>query len=174
MCIRDSLYINNSIICNSSAYFDNSNPDFINKTVDDRGKEYWYTVDCKNTGLGGAILNYGNLVINLTELSGNYAHRGGAIADFGKTTIVSSVIRDNKGVHGGAIYTDSSKSFTINNTVFYMNVAVLNLDHCMLERYSTGWSIDEGVRYEHRSVCEVPLGTGGAIFNKNTVLEVAN
>lgn len=169
-----TLYINNSIICNSSAYFDNSNPDFINKTVDGRGKEYWYTVDCKNTGLGGAILNYGNLFINLTELSGNYAHRGGAIADFGKTTIVSSVIRDNKGVHGGAIYTDSSKSFTINNTVFYMNVAVLNLDHCMLERYSTGWSIDEGVRYEHRSVCEVPLGTGGAIFNKNTVLEVTN
>lgn len=23
-------------------------------------------------------------------------------------------------------------------------------------------------------ICEVPLGTGGAIFNKNTVLEVAN
>lgn len=169
-----TLYINNSIICNSSAYFDNSNPDFVNKTVDDRGKEYWYTVDCKNTGLGGAILNYGNLFVNLTELSGNYAHRGGAIADFGKTVIESSLIRNNKGVHGGAIYTDSSKVFTINNTVFYRNVAILNLDHCMLEKYSTGWSIEEGVRYEHRSVCEVPLGAGGALFTKNTVLEISD
>ena len=32
----------------------------------------------------------------------------------------------------------------------------------------------EGVRYEHRSVCEVPLGTGGAIFTKNTVLEISD
>ena len=39
-------------------------------------------------GLGGAILNYGNLFINLTELSGNYAHRGGAI----KRTLVKLLL----------------------------------------------------------------------------------
>lgn len=169
-----TLYINNSLICNSSAYFDNSNPVFVTKTVNDRGKEYWYTVDCKDTGLGGAILNYGNLFINSTELSGNYGHKGGAIADFGKTTIDSSVIRDNQGVHGGAIYTDSSKSFSINNTVFYKNTAITVLDHCALEKYSTGWSIDVGTYYVHVSVCDVPLGSGGAIFDKNTVLDISN
>ena len=169
-----TLYINNSLICNSSAYFDNSNPEFVNKIVNDRGKEYWYTVDCKNTGLGGAILNYGELFINSTELSSNYGHKGGAIADFGRTTIYSTVIRDNYGVHGGAIYTDSSKSFTINNTVFYNNTAIIMLDYCMISKSSSGWSIYEGVQYKLSSVCGIPLGVGGAIFNKNTVLDISN
>ncbi|WP_299522341.1 NosD domain-containing protein [uncultured Methanobrevibacter sp.] len=167
-----TLYINNSIICNSSSYFDNSNPVFVNKTVDSRGNEYWYTVDCKNTGLGGAILNYGNLIINSTELFGNYGHKGGAIADFGKTIIDSSIIHDNQGVHGGAIYTDSVNEFNIYNTLFYGNLAVIDLTHCYIQKYSTGWSIDAGTNYEYRSVCDVSVGSGGAIFNKNTALNI--
>ena len=82
------LLVNNSYIFNSSSYFDNSNPVFDRDVVyDDGGLKTAYTVDCRRTGMGGVILNRGELLINSTVFSKNLGHWGGVIANFGKTSI---------------------------------------------------------------------------------------
>ena len=99
------LYIYNSVICNSSSFHDNSHPIFDRDVVynGDGDLESGHTQDYINTGLGGAILNYGNLMIDSTMFYDNLGHWGGVIADYGKTRINSSQFHSNRGVHGGII-----------------------------------------------------------------------
>ena len=80
--------------------------------------------DCRNTGVGGAILNRGTLIISKSSLHNNLGHWGGAIADFGKTTIDSSVFYNNAGVHGGVIYTNTRNPLAIQNSLFENNTAL--------------------------------------------------
>lgn len=158
------LRIYNSTLCNSSAYYDNSNPVFDHNVSENHS----YTIDCSNDGKGGAILNYGNLLIDNSEFYGNLAHIGGAIADYGKTTINSSVFYRNNGVHGGAIFTDSNNELTINNTLFYANSAIITYDYCPLKKAVSSWSISGERTYTYSSMCSLDAGVGGAIFTNNT------
>lgn len=156
-----TLLINNSLIYNSSSYYDNSNPTFENV----KGQELSF--DCSNLGIGGAILNHGNLVINSSTLYNNFAHKGGAIADFGKTTIKNSLIFNNRATHGGAIFTDSNKQLTIEDSVFLNNVALTTLDYCTIKRTET--TNHENYRYKYSSNCEISPGHGGVIYAKNSM-----
>ncbi len=165
------LIINNSFISDSSSYFDNSHPEFSeNRTYDDGGLKTAYTVDCKNTGMGGAILNKGELIINSSVFSNNLGHYGGAIANLGKTSIESTLFINNLGVHGGTIYSNTTYKMSIRNSLFNNNTALTTLDYCKLRLYSTGWSIDEGNRHQIGSDCDLPLGVGGAIYANNDML----
>ena len=166
-----TLVINDSIIYNSSSYYNNSNPEFKYKNKYDKNR---YSHDCSNLGVGGAILNHGELIINSSTLYNNFAHKGGAIADFGKTTIKNSLIFNNVGVHGGAIYTDSDKEFFIENSEFRDNLAIQTLDYCYIKQiiYEKYPNL-AGLRYRYSSNCEVLSGIGGAIFS-NTVLTIDN
>ena len=163
------LMINNSIIYNSSSYYDNSNPSFARKNKYDARL---YSYDCSNEGLGGAILNYGELMINASTLYNNFAHKGGAIADFGKTTIKNSLLFNNSGVHGGAIYTDSKNEMIIENSQFIDNLAVQTLDYCYIHRQYVNSNM-ESIRYHYLPMCESLPGLGGAIFS-NTPLTIDN
>lgn len=167
-----TLMINNSVIYNSSSYYNNSNPTFKYKNKYDKYNMYSY--DCSNLGLGGAILNRGELVINSSTLYDNFAHKGGAIADFGKTTIVNSLIYNNTGVHGGAIYTNSKSEFTIENSEFMDNLAIQTLDYCSIKKiiYEEYPNL-ANLRYRYLSDCETLTGMGGAIFS-NSILSIDN
>ena len=165
-----SLFINNSVISNSSSYYDNSNPVF-DHIVDETSST---TINCTRMGMGGAILNYGTLLINATLINNNFAHIGGAIADFGKTRINSSRFIFNKAVHGGAIYTDSPNTLEIDNSLFEDNQAIISLDYCMVRKAQSSWSIDTGYGYTYSSLCDNPLASGGAIFTRTTDLDISN
>lgn len=169
---QGTLLINNSMIYNSSSYYDNSNPVF---TRDKYVKNSFYSYDCENLGLGGAILNYGNLIIESSNLFDNYAHKGGAIADFGKSTIKNSLILNNTAVHGGAVYTDSKKGFLIDNTCFMDNLALTTLDHCYIKKvqYKDVDILYTAPKYRYSSQCDIGCGYGGAIFS-NSILTVKN
>lgn len=157
-----TLNINNSMIYNCSSYYNNSNPEFFKIKYD---KTHHNSFDCENLGLGGAILNYGQLFIDSSTLFDNFAHKGGAIADFGKTTIKNSLIVNNTAVHGGAIFTDTSLEFNIDNCVFLDNLAIQTLDYCYIQRttFSNGG-------YGYQSLCDFNIGHGGAIFSNSTVV----
>lgn len=167
-----TLMINNSVIYNSSSYYNNSNPTFTYKNKMD--KYNMYSHDCSNQGLGGAILNRGELIINSSTLYDNFAHKGGAIADYGKTTIKNSLICNNTGVHGGAIYTNSSREFIIENSEFIDNLAIQTLDYCYIQKiiYENYPNL-AGLRYRYLSQCEILTGMGGAIYS-NTPLNINN
>lgn len=167
-----TLMINNSVIYNSSSYYDNSNPEF--KFKNKYNKYTMYSYDCSNLGLGGAILNRGDLIIISSTLYDNFAHKGGAIADYGKTTIKNSLICNNTGVHGGAIYTNSSREFVIENSHFIDNLAIQTLDYCFIKKiiYEEYPNL-AGLRYRYVTNCDVLTGMGGAIFS-NTVLNINN
>ena len=159
------LTINNSIIYNSSSYYDNSHPTFKFSNIKTRNIAYSY--DCENLGLGGAIFNYGNLFINSSTVFDNFAHKGGFLANFGKTSIKNSLIFNNTAVHGGAIFTDSSYEFNIENTIFLENIAIQTLDYCYIQRQSL-----ESGGYIYRSLCDMRTGYGGAIFSNSNVIIV--
>ena len=88
------LIINNTVISNSSSFFDNSHPVFDHDITysDDGDLKEAYTVDCRKTGRGGAILNNGELEINSSAFFNNLGHYGGAIANFGKIVVFNSSI----------------------------------------------------------------------------------
>lgn len=161
---QGKLVINNSMIYNSSSYYDNSNPTF---TANKYASNTWDSYDCSNLGLGGAILNYGELLISSSDLFNNFAHKGGALADFGKTIIKDSVISDNVGVHGGAIYTNSNQKLEIVNSEFINNLAITTLDYCSIKK--TGQSPP----YAYLTNCEEECGHGGAIYS-NTFMNIKN
>ena len=164
------LTISNSCIFNSSSYFDNSNPVFDRDlTYDDGGLKSAYTVDCRRTGMGGVILNRGELVINSTVFSNNMGHWGGVIADFGKTSIESSLFDSNAGVHGGAIFSNTTSSMNVKDCIFNNNVALTSIDYCAIRLYTTSWSIDEGNHHQRQSACELDTGVGGAIYANNDI-----
>lgn len=169
---QGTLLINNSMIYNSSSYYDNSNPVF---TRDKYVKNSFNSYDCENLGLGGAILNYGNLAIESSNLFDNYAHKGGAIADFGKSIIRNSLILNNTAVHGGAVYTDSKKGFLIDNAYFINNWAVTTLDYCYIKKvqYNDVNVLNAVPKYRYSSQCDMGCGYGGAIFS-NSALTVKN
>ena len=158
------LVINNSMIYNSSAYYDNSNPTF---TAHPYSSNTWNSYDCSNLGLGGAILNYGELLISSSDLFANFAHKGGAIADFGKTVIRDSVIYGNAAVHGGAIYTNSNQELEIENSEFIDNTALTTLDYCSIQKSG------KNPPYKYLTNCEEECGHGGAIY-ANTSMSIIN
>lgn len=163
------LIINSTVISNSSSFFDNSHPVFDHDITysDDGDLKEAYTVDCRKTGMGGAILNNGELEINSSAFFNNLGHYGGAIANFGKISIESSAFYSNLGVHGGAIFSNTTSPMDVKNTEFNNNVAITSIDYCAIRLYTTGWSIDEGNRHQTGSYCDLPLGMGGAIYANN-------
>ncbi|WP_298502058.1 right-handed parallel beta-helix repeat-containing protein [uncultured Methanobrevibacter sp.] len=170
---KGTLLINNSLIYNSSSYYDNSNPVFIKDKYN--ANVFYSSYNCENLGLGGAILNYGNLFIESSNLFDNYAHKGGAIADFGKLTIKNSLLYNNTAVHGGAVYTDSKKGSFIDNTYFRDNLAITSLDHCYIKKTTEGsfrMMHHEDI-YGYFTQCDMGCGYGGAIFS-NSVLTICN
>lgn len=170
------LSINNSVICNSSSYYDNSNPIFDHDVTYNRDGdiETAHTLDCSDSGKGGAILNNGNLVINSTVFYNNLGHWGGVIADYGKTSVNSSLFYDNEGVHGGVIYTDSQNELTIENSIFNHNTALTSLDYCAIRLATVVWSIEDGNHYKYYSECESPVGSGGVIYTNNTSISISD
>ena len=166
---KGTLLINNSTLFNSSSYYDNSNPEFV--AVDE---SHWESHDCSDSGMGGAILNYGTLVIDNSLIHDNFAHIGGAIADFGKTVINSSVIYSNQAVHGGAIFTDSENSLSLNNSLFLDNMAIISMDYCTIRKSVSSWSIEDGYGYSYNPICNLQTGTGGAVYTLTTDLNIDN
>lgn len=170
------LLIQNSIICNSSSYFDNSNPIFNHDA--EYGKDgtlnSGHTIDCSDTGKGGVILNYGELLIDFSVFYNNLGHIGGVIADYGKTKINSSIFVRNKGVHGGVIYTDSKSALTVENSIFNKNMAITSLDYCAIKTIVTSSSVEYGKFYSYYSDCYNPIGHGGVIYTNNTDLLIFN
>ena len=166
---RGKLIINNCMLYNSSSYYNNSNPTF---KVDKYTKNIWHSYDCSNLGLGGAILNYGDLIIDSSNLFDNYAHKGGALVDFGKTTVRNSLFYNNSGVHGGAIFTDSKNEFTIDNSYFHDNKAITTLDYCFIQRYRWDNSNLENAipQYRYLTECDMACGSGGAIFSDSLLV----
>ena len=156
-----TLIILNSTVCNSSSYFDNSHPVF-DDIIDD---EHSQTYDCRHDGMGGAVLNYGDLLINNSVFYGNFAHIGGAIADFGKTSVLSSVFHSNHGIHGGVIFSDSNSILFISDSLFVDNWADITWDYCMVKKSVSGWSIDSGNSYSYSSLCNLLTGAGGAVYS---------
>ncbi len=170
------LSIENSVICNSSSYYDNSYPIFDHDVVKDEDGEMksGHTLNCSGTGKGGAILNNGELYINASVFYNNLGHNGGAIADYGKLNIESSVFYNNQAVHGGVIFTDSNNEITIKNSLFMNNSALTSLDYCTIRISASTWSIDNGYTYTYSSLCENPIGEGGVIYSKNTSVLMEN
>ena len=156
-----SLVILNSVVCNSSSYFDNSHPVF-DDIIDD---EHSQTYDCRHDGMGGAVLNYGDLLINNSVFYGNFAHIGGVIADFGKLSVLSSVFHSNHGIHGGVIFSDSNNALSVVDSLFVDNWADITWDYCMVKKSVSGWSIDSGNSYSYSSLCDLLTGAGGAIYS---------
>ena len=170
------LFIANSIICNSSSYYDNSNPVFDHEVVKDEDGEMksGQTLNCSGTGKGGAILNNGELYINASSFYNNFGHTGGVIADYGKLNIESSIFYNNQAVHGGVIFTDSNNEITIKNSVFMNNTALTSLDYCTIRISAGTWSINDGYTYTYTSLCENAIGEGGVIYSKNTSISIEN
>ncbi len=169
------LHICNSIICNSSSYHDNSNPVFDRDLVYDEGGLYrGHTQDCINTGLGGVILNHGNLLIDSSLFYDNLGHWGGVIANYGKTAINSSQFYNNRGVHGGVIYSDSKNELAIENSLFNNNTAIASVDYCSLRIATTSWSIDTGNSHAIYSECGSPVGMGGVVYTERTSVSLKN
>ena len=170
------LSITNSIICNSSSYYDNSNPVFDHEVVKDEDGEMksGQTLNCSGTGKGGAILNNGELYINASSFYNNFGHTGGVIADYGKLNIESSIFYNNQAVHGGVIFTDSNNEITIKNSVFMNNTALTSLDYCTIRISAGTWSINDGYTYTYTSLCENAIGEGGVIYSKNTSISIEN
>ena len=165
------LIVENSVICNSSSFYDNSYPVWENITYEDNGEiNHAFTEDCRNTGVGGAILNRGTLIISKSSLHNNLGHWGGAIADFGKTTIDSSVFYNNAGVHGGVIYTNTRNPLAIQNSLFENNTALKTIDYCALRLYTTGWSLYDGNSHQVESICNAPIGFGGVIYTNSSLM----
>ena len=170
------LYIYNSIISNSSSYHDNSNPVFDRDVVYENDGEInsGHTQNYINTGVGGAILNRGELYVSSCIFYDNFGHWGGVIADYGQTSINSSTFVNNKSVHGGVIYSDSMSQLSIVNSQFKDNIAVTSLDYCSLRIATTSWSIEDGNHYAYYSDCGVPIGIGGVVYSENTDLYIFN
>ncbi|WP_407378950.1 Ig-like domain repeat protein [Methanobrevibacter sp.] len=67
--------------------------------------------DIFNSVLGGAIRNIGNLIIDNSNFTENYAGSGGAIYNRGNLTLSNSAFRYNKATcHGGSLIEDSIKT----------------------------------------------------------------
>ena len=170
-----NLYIYDSVICNSSSYHDNSNPIFDRDLVYNEGGLYrGHTQDYINTGLGGVILNRGNLLIDSSLFYGNLGHWGGVIANYGKTSINSSQFYNNRGVHGGVIYSNSKNEITIENSLFNNNTAIASADYCSLRIATTSWSIDSGNNHAIHSECGIPVGMGGVVYTVDTSISLKN
>lgn len=163
-----SLILNNSMIYNSSSYYNNSNPQFTGKPL--IYNQYDYSYDCSDLGLGGAILNYGSLLINSCSVFNNFAHKGGALADFGKTIVINSLFYNNTGVHGGAVYTDSKEDFIIVGSYFRGNLALTTLDHCYIKKTDHRGTIYDNHQYQYYTMCEAPCGHGGAIYSNSSLI----
>ena len=164
------LFINNSMICNSSSFFDNSHPVWENITYDEDGEiDQAFSHDCENSGLGGVILNNGELTIYQSKFYNNLGHYGGVIADFGKTSIESSDFYNNLGVHGGVIFTNSKNLLSVKDSLFKDNTALTTIDYCALRLYTTGWSINEGKNYQVSSICKIQIGSGGVIYTNSSI-----
>lgn len=170
------LSIINSLIRNSSSYYDNSNPIFDHNVVLDQDGEMksGQTLNCSETGKGGAILNNGELYINSSVFCNNLGHTGGVIADYGKLNIDSSVFYNNEAVHGGVIFTNSNNEISIKNSLFVNNTALTTLDYCTVRIGASTWSIDKGYTYTYSPICESPIGEGGVIYSKNTGISLEN
>lgn len=170
-----NLRIVNSVICNSSSYHDNSNPVFDRDLVYDEGGLYQgHTQDYINTGLGGVILNRGNLLINSSLFYDNLGHWGGVIANYGKTAIDLSQFYNNRGVHGGVIYSNSKNELTIENSLFNNNTALASIDYCSLRIATVSWSIDTGNNHVIYSECGIPVGSGGVVYTQDTSISLKN
>ncbi len=154
-----TLIINNSMVYNSSSYYDNSNPVF-------KYEGTATSFDCSKLGMGGAILNKGELIVSSSTLFDNLAHKGGAIADFGKTTIRNSLLFNNSATHGGAIFTDSNNELTIETSIFANNTALTTLDYCTIKRTETKYYTN---RYVFTSECKETPGHGGAIYSDTSI-----
>ena len=67
--------------------------------------------DLYNRVLGGAIRNIGNLIVDNSNFTENYAGSGGAIYNRGNLTLSNSAFRYNKATsHGGSLIEDSIKT----------------------------------------------------------------
>jgi hypothetical protein len=88
------------------------------------------TLSNVNTLIGGAIINYGNLIIGNSTLSNNTANnRGGAIYNYGSLIIGNSTLRDNIAYIGGAIYNRGSLiigNSTLRDNIAYIGGAIFN------------------------------------------------
>ena len=138
------------------------NIDFVNansttaSTFYNLGKLYLENVSIANsTALtyGGAIVNYGELIIRNSTFSSNKAKNGGVIVNYNKLDIKSSNFTNNscyiKG-SGGAIYNLEKSTLTIDDCNFVNNKVDAEY---LLEEDTFG----------------VRLGSGGAIYNRGNL-----
>jgi hypothetical protein len=118
----------------------------------------------KSHAYGGAILNYGTLAINTSEILENSAYRGGAVYSTGDLTGTSSAYHNNQATFmGGAI--QNSGSMNLTNSNFYDNVAL----------YGGAIGNHTGVGYvaysdftNNNAISGETSGYGGAISNTST------
>ncbi len=96
---------------------------------------------------GGAIANYGNLIVLASTFSNDSAFLGGAIANYGSANISSSTFSNDSAFDGGAIWNDSTLTASgdtfSGNGGYWNGGAVFNwanatLQNCLFEYNQSG------------------------------------
>ena len=95
-------FINNTSYDGGAILIDITNADIYNSTFTNNTAYE----DGFNTGLGGAIMNGYNMLMNNCTLNGNTAYQGGAIATYnpGVSNVSNSTFCNNTATTGGALY----------------------------------------------------------------------
>jgi hypothetical protein len=95
---------------------------------------------------GGGILNYGNLVVKDSNISGNTADYGGGISNFGTATIADSSILNNTAQYGGGVFNRGMAN------IIGTNISANRCSH-------------DDISYSPYGIWWPYLGSGGGIFN---------
>jgi len=104
----------------ANAYFSVTNSTFANNTATGQGGGIWKNV--ANTNIVNSTF-YGNRAEDLNNPTST-AVIGGGLTLYGQATLTNNTIANNfAGWMGGGISTDSNTGVTVNNTIFYNNVA---------------------------------------------------
>jgi hypothetical protein len=109
---------------------------------------------------GGAIHNYGTLMVSNSTLASNYGYSGGAIFNEGTLTVSNSTLSNNSasvGGNGGAIF--NGGTLTISNSTFTGNSALSGGGISSYAKLTVSNSTFVGNRAD----------SGGAIFNGGTL-----
>ncbi|MBN1263936.1 MAG: hypothetical protein JXA25_00480 [Anaerolineales bacterium] len=113
-------------------------------------------------GLGGAVLNYGELAINGSTIFGNTAWQGGAIHNEGTLTVSDALLNSNESeISGGGIHNEGE--LTIENTLFEQNQSHAGGALYNMNKAAT---VDTSTFTNNRAVVRGSIpGYGGAICN---------
>lgn len=143
-----------------------------------------------NPEMDGAIYNDGNLTIENSTFTNNFAaHGGGAICNQGILTVNNSTFTGNAGAYGGAIF--NSGSSTESNNTFTNNIAnyggAIYNEHISIaldtnNTFTNNIALNGGAIFNYGTITEnnntftknLAINNGGAIYNFGLATEINN